>query len=170
MLTRTLIAVRHAEAAPHSRGGDRSRPLTRRGALQARELGGRLAEFLGRADQVFLSPALRAQQTWESMLAGAGVTLASTPWPSEEEIVYDGSPDQIARRVLSVVTGPGLVIVGHEPTISALAFNLASIGGASVLEYGMPTGSAAVLQSDLPWDQWRGHVASLVDFVHVRPR
>ncbi len=164
MSTHVVITVRHAKASHHAPGLDKDRPLTDAGVTQARELGKMLANHLQDLDIAFVSPAVRAQQTWENLAAGAGVD-PNVP-VSTEPVIYDGSPSQIAEMVLTKSPGTKSIVVGHEPTISTLAYSLVDEGGSKV-EYGVPTGSAAIISADLPWDQWHVHCAKLVDFIHA---
>lgn len=168
--TRTLVAVRHAQAVSFGLGGDRARPLTDRGAAQAQELGKQLSPWLRSAEVVLVSPAVRAQQTWASLLRGCGNGVEKGVAVITADILYDGSPAQIATSVLQHARGASTLVIGHEPTISALAFNFVKAGGATAIEYGMPTGSAAIVQGNVPWAHWRDGEGVLADFIHVPSR
>src|SRR3954453_9424386 len=60
---RRLVLVRHAQAAQGEVDADRT--LTERGARQAAAIGAWLAQTGLIPDRVVVSPARRAQQTWE---------------------------------------------------------------------------------------------------------
>lgn len=165
-----VITTRHAEAASHALGNDSARPLTKDGVAQARALGQRLASALSELDTVFVSPAVRAQETWENMAQGAGLTGTGQPRVCTAEVIYDGSPEQILALILRESTGRSTMVVGHEPTISALAFNLVRPGEAKEIEWGMPTGSSVIVEYDAEWGAWHDGCATLTEFIRVPAR
>lgn len=167
MSTHQLIIVRHCKASHNSPGTDEKRPLTEAGKAQAAELGRQLKERIQALDTVFVSPALRAQQTWEGMASGAGVSDASKPRVKTVEVIYDGSPMQILEAVRLGSTGYASMVVGHEPTVSSLVTLVAKDGEAEQVGWGMSTGSAAIVEASKDWHEWHQHVASLVDVVRV---
>ncbi|WP_099333138.1 SixA phosphatase family protein [Actinomyces minihominis] len=168
MSTHKVTIARHAKAAAYSPGTDAQRPLTDEGRAQAQELGRRLADSLRSVDTVFVSPAVRAQQTWENMAQGAGLTPEMMPRVQTDEVIYSGSPMQIMEAVRFGSTGTSSLVVGHEPTVSATAVLLVKEGQATEVENGMPTGSAVVVEWDRNWKEWHSHCAAVADFIHVR--
>jgi phosphohistidine phosphatase len=123
----TLHLVRHAEAVdadPES--GDAARPLTAKGAQQARTLATVFGLMGVRGALVCCSPRLRARQTAE-LLAPEG--------PEPTVVAELGAGDAAATAealaaALAAADGalrgdePSVVAVGHEPFLSELAAHL----------------------------------------------
>ena len=168
MSTHRVVIVRHAKAVSYSPGTDAKRPLADSGRAQAQELGRKLSAVIKSADTVFVSPALRAQETWQNMAKGAGLTEETMPEVITDEVIYSGSSMQMMEALRMGSNGTTSILVGHEPTVSSLAVLLTKEGQASEVEMGMPTGSAAIVEWDRDWKEWHSHCAILADFVHVR--
>ena len=120
-----LYLVRHAIAEERDARrwpDDRDRPLSDRGRARFE----RAARGLGHAapdiDRVLSSPATRAWQTAEMLSGGAG-----WPAPEAEESLSPAVTAAQALRAIAARTLAGgevperIAIVGHEPTLSALA-------------------------------------------------
>ena len=138
---RTLVLLRHAKALPDSGSGDFERGLAPEGVEAATRLGRFLAGAGFAPDLLLTSPARRARQTTDSLCAAAG-------WagiPVEERPFYESSPKKVVS-VLRELSGSirTVVIVGHDPTWSALASQLAGGG-----DLRLPTGAAAALRLEL---------------------
>jgi phosphohistidine phosphatase len=172
-MTRTLVVVRHAKAEQAHPEGDYARELAPRGAADAGELGRWLAQEGLLPDLVLSSPAARARQTTERVLAGAGVPDVEV-WGGRG--LYDGGEARVldaAAEVPAEVTT--LWVVGHQPVmgivVSSLADPQASDGEAlDTLEDGFPTASCAVLTTEVEWDELGSGVARLVAFHTARAR
>lgn len=167
MSKHTLTLVRHSKATTSFRGSDRERPLTEAGVAQAEELGRQMKDALTSLDVALVSPAVRAQQTWQGMARGAGLTEGSMPEVKTEEQIYSGSAMAIVEAVRMGATGYNAIVVGHEPTISEAVSLIVEVGGDAAVNSGMSTGSAAVVEADKDWHEWHSHVAKLVNFVRV---
>lgn len=167
MSKHTLTLVRHCKAAHYSTGSDLERPLTEAGLAQAVELGRQMKDVLTALDVALVSPAVRAQQTWEGMARGAGLTEGNMPQVKTEEQIYSGSSTAILETVRMGATGYNAIVVGHEPTISSAVSLVVEIGGDNGIGSGMSTGSAAVVEADKDWHEWHSHVAKVVNFVRV---
>ncbi|MDB4955540.1 MAG: protein phosphatase [Myxococcales bacterium] len=141
-----IYLVRHGDAVPEEdAGSDRDRWLSPRGREGARILGRILREQHVEPDAIVCSPLPRAAQTAELVAAGLdylGVICSLRCLePSAQPRV---AGDAIMRA------GRAVVVVGHEPSISALAAHL--LGAVSVqpfrtaqccaIEDGKPTFSA----------------------------
>jgi len=134
---RRLLLIRHAQAgnAPL----DRDRPLTGHGTGQARAIGAWLAERELVPGRVLVSPARRAAQTW----AAAAAALAGATEPTVDPRIYDNTFDGVLAAIRETPDGVGcLAVVGHNPSIGALAHELADGSFGS----GFPTGGVAVLE------------------------
>src|SRR5262245_26757969 len=155
MPERTLILLRHGKSDWSGGEPDRHRPLATRGRRQAADAGRWLAANIDHLDLAVLSPAERAQRTWEL----ASAELPTLPPVRDEERVYGAS----ASELLDVVRGlPGdvstVVLVGHNPGCEDLVSTLA---GRWVL---MKTSGLAVIDVRGPWSSAADATAELTAF------
>jgi phosphohistidine phosphatase len=152
--TRRLVLLRHAKAE-HNVHPDRVRPLALDGRRQAGTVGAALAADGLVPDHVLCSSALRTRQTWELLRGGLGPQAVTASVDLRDE-VYDAGPRELLGllRLLpaSVAT---VLVVGHEPTMSALAVTLAGPTSApDVLDrvrHGVPTASWSLLEPTTSW-------------------
>lgn len=127
---RTLVLLRHAKSEHPANVADTDRPLTPRGHGDAGAAGAWLVAHELAPDLVLCSPSRRTRETWHgvAMALGAdatGVTAAYDP------ALYDAGS---ARELLDllVATDPSvrvLLLIGHNPTMSALSALLDPKGG-----------------------------------------
>jgi phosphohistidine phosphatase len=111
-----IYLVRHAEAVPEEdAGSDRDRWLSPRGREAARVLGRLLREQRIEPDVIVCSPLPRAVQTAELVAASIDYLGPIASWRSLE-------PAAMPRMAANAVAAAGfsVVVVGHEPSISAL--------------------------------------------------
>lgn len=143
----TLVLVRHASAEPAHRD-DHARRLTSHGRAEAVELRAWLADV--QPDRVLVSSAARARETWE--LAGA------VPADVSDDLYAAGTTE---LRELVGLTPPEvttLVVVGHNPTLERLAWELDDAPAARELtNRGMRPSGAAVFAL-ASWDADRGEL------------
>jgi len=149
-----IHVCRHAQAAAASVSGrDADRPLTRTGRLQARYLARHIAGELaaafarGSADwaapaagrgRLLSSPATRAAETAAAIAdeLGLGVELCPALGPgARTSAAYEA--------IASAPPAPWLVVVGHNPTISALVALLLLGPGAADARIALRTGELA---------------------------
>ncbi len=142
---RRLLLLRHGKADRHSAGGDRERPLTRRGLEDARRVG----EFLAGAgltpELAVASNARRAKQTLNAVLEAfpGHVThlIENSIYLAPVDHLLDilrQAPDKIAT----------LLVVGHNPGFSELACSLAGSGppeDMTRMQMKFPTAGLAIL-------------------------
>lgn len=158
---KTLLLLRHAKSSPIDPAGrDFDRSLNDRGKKEA-EL---IADFIRRQnipiDLIVCSPAVRAKQTMELILA----TDRLAPEVRFDRRIYDASPTQL----LEVISGVEderrcLLIVGHNPGIEELLTLL--LGE----EQHMPTAALAkVALSPKNWNQLVPGKGILETFVTAR--
>lgn len=122
---RRLLLLRHGKADRHSAGGDRERPLTRRGIKDARRIGEFLAAEGFTPELAVASNARRARQTLEIALEAFPhhVThlIENSIYMATTEHLLDilrQSPDRVST----------LLVVGHNPGFAELAEALAGAG------------------------------------------
>ena len=119
---RTLLLMRHAEAEPSHPDGDFKRPLTRDGEKKAKSFG----ELLRDRDEVpytlMASAAERATDTARQVADGLRLSL---PMISQSRSLYDWPPDKVLWLLrLEMDTLSRILVIGHNPTMSALARDL----------------------------------------------
>jgi phosphohistidine phosphatase len=143
---RRLVLVRHGQAgnAPL----DRDRPLTGHGEEQAAAIGAWLADHSLVPDRVLVSPARRAVQTWGATAAGRP---AATAEPIVDARIYDNTLDAVLAAIQETPHEVRvLAVVGHNPSIGALAHELDDGRGPAAprasLEGGFPAGGVAVFE------------------------
>lgn len=149
---RRLLLLRHGKADRHSAGGDRERPLTRRGEEDARRIGKYLREEGMTPDLAVASNARRAKQTLER-------TLEAFPGHVThliENTIYLATVDhlvEVLRQTPDKVKT--LLAVGHNPGFAELAYWLAGSGDAADIDHmrsTYPTAALAIL--DFESDHW----------------
>jgi phosphohistidine phosphatase len=124
-IARTLVLLRHAKAEPPTGHADEQRPLSARGHSDALAAGAWLAGRLA-PDLVLCSPSRRTRQTWEGVAAAMReVGVSGSPEVRYEPLLYDGGAEDLLAAVREVGDGVSVVLViGHNPTLSQLAFTL----------------------------------------------
>lgn len=114
------ILIRHAEAVDETLAlRDPHRHLTARGRDQARALGERLRSLGIVPTHVWASPLVRALQTAELVASGLGVSILVEALPP---LAPDGAVHDVASavRALALVPDRCVLLVGHEPSMSAI--------------------------------------------------
>lgn len=153
-----LILLRHGKAEPDSETGDDfDRRLAPRGVQESADMGARLADMGFLPKIALVSPAARAQATWEA---------AQGAFPSVETRTLDHlyHADSFTIRQAAEDAGPGTVIVvGHNPGMQELTIRLLQEGAApsgliSKAQRNFPTAAAAVFLID---DNGRPHFDGL---------
>jgi len=164
---RKLILLRHAKSDYPEGVRDHERPLAERGRRDAPVAGGWIADHIGAVDDVLVSSAVRAQQTWELASSRVHVTGVVSTEPS----IYEAPASTLLDIVRALPDSSETVImVGHNPGLEELAADLATDGdpdalGRMAMKY--PTSGIAVIEGEGDWaDLLRG--ARLVAFVIPR--
>src|SRR5688572_15757002 len=120
--------MRHAKSSSTDKAAlaDRERPLSGRGRSAAPRMGIALAERKLTPDLILCSPARRTRQTLELLLP-ARATKPKIDFPEALYVFGDGTAylDVIHKRAK---TAPTLMIIGHNPSLAALADRLAGSG------------------------------------------
>ena len=154
---RRLMLLRHAKTENDAPSGrDQDRRLDDRGRRDAAEIGGWIATHPPFPDSVLVSPAIRADQTWEIVRA-AMKDVAPPPHLELVPELYGADPSQLLRtiREASVHDPQRLMLVGHNPGMHELALALAGSGddaGRKALADNLPTSGLAVF--DFAVDGW----------------
>jgi phosphohistidine phosphatase len=161
--TRRLVLVRHVQAADAP--VDRDRPLTDHGEQRAAAIGSWLPRAGLVPDQVLVSPALRAAQTWERAAASLGADLP----PTTDDRLYVNTVEAVLSAIAETSDDVStLVVVGHNPSVGELAFALDDGTGEPTarddLHAGFPTGAVAVFGLTTSFAELAAGTATLTDF------
>ncbi|MCC2314656.1 SixA phosphatase family protein [Cellulomonas xiejunii] len=158
MTPHRLVLLRHAKAEPAGLVVDHDRPLALIGRRQASAVGSGLAASGLAPDLVLCSSALRTRQTWD--LARNGLHAAGVGTERTAVVVTDALYDADVRGLVAAVGDvhdevATVLVVGHEPTISQAAAQLAGPGSDPAalvrVRVGVPTGSWTVLELAGAW-------------------
>ncbi len=128
-----LTIMRHAIAAPHGTPGfasDNDRQLTEEGRLQARQAAAGLKRLKLDVAMVIASPLVRAMQTAQEV---AGVLGLRTPIREMAQLTPDADPAATSSALKAFAAHESVLLVGHEPHLSAWIAELVSKNGMSVL-------------------------------------
>lgn len=160
MTVTRVVLIRHAktEQAGPAGGGDHGRRLLPRGDADARAAGQWLVEHGLVPDLVMCSSAVRAEQTWEIMVAGADALGGVKIW--RDPRIYEASPEALLRALRQVPdaeapdAGLTVAMVGHAPGIPSLVVDLADPEqadkeAADAFNAGFPTMAMAVLEAPM---------------------
>jgi phosphohistidine phosphatase len=141
---KTLLLLRHAKAENAAPGSsDLKRALNDRGKKEAQAIGTFMRKHNLAAGLVLCSPAVRARETAELVLAAAEVT-ASVQY---DERIYEASPRQLLEVISEVDEDQSaMLLVGHNPGMEELLRALTGMGGP------MATGTLAKI--DFNFDDW----------------
>jgi phosphohistidine phosphatase len=163
---RRLLLMRHGKADRHSAGGDRERPLTRRGEEDSRRIGEFLREAGMTPDLAVASNARRARQTLERTLEAFPARIAHLIENTIYLATVDHLVDVLRQTPDKVQT---LLAVGHNPGFAELAYWLAGSGDADEIDHmrsTYPTAALAILDFEAEhWAEVRKGAARLNRFV-----
>lgn len=163
---RTLLLMRHAKSGYPDGVADHDRPLAVRGIREAALAGDWIRTNLPAVDAVLCSTAARTRQTLERAGIDAPTQFA--------ERIYDARPGTVIDEINGVTSRFGtdpstLLVIGHEPAMSAVALGLsdgANRSAAESISLKLPTSAIAVVRVSSSWDQLALGGATLVRF-HV---
>lgn len=163
---RTLLLMRHAKSDYPAGVADHDRPLAARGIRQAGLAGDWLRAHAPTIDGVLCSTATRTRETLRNARIDAPVRYSDR--------LYASAPGTVIDEINTVDDGVStLLVIGHEPTISALALGLGGAGATDIaaakrISAKFPTSAIAVLAVPREWKELELGGASLVDFVVPR--
>lgn len=166
---RRLLLLRHTKSDWPAGIRDRDRPLAARGRRAAPLMGRVLVERGLIPDRVLVSTAKRTTETWALARAGHG----ELPDGIGEPRIYEAPAFLLATVVRETPEEVAtLLVVGHNPGMEDLAFELVGSGEAAArarLSRKYPTGGLAVIACAI--DSWRDlarHCGRLEAFVVPR--
>lgn len=166
-----LGLFRHAKSDWNdARLRDFDRPLNERGRKGAALMGVHIRDYGTRWSRVIASPAARVTQTIEI----AGDAAGESPPVIWDRRVYLAS-SVILMELLREQEGdpPSIIMVGHNPGLEDLIFDLVPDDGSSplreIVEVKFPTAAFAVMELDI--DRWQDIREGCARLVHLmRPR
>jgi len=140
-----ILVIRHARAVPQGTRDlrDADRPLTTDGERRFRATALALSRIVPKPDVLLTSPLLRARQT-AMLLAAAWTDIEPTIEPTLEPALASGSVDAILGALEQHARGASVVLVGHEPTVSALLGELLGVISSEAIVF--EPGAAALLE------------------------
>lgn len=154
--------MRHAKSDYPPGVADHDRPLAPRGIRQAGLAGDWLRAHAPTIDHVLCSTATRTRETLLNTRIDAPVRYSQR--------VYATTPGTLIDEINTVDDGVGtLLIIGHEPTMSALALGLGGAEDANTsaverISAKFPTSAIAVLTVPCTWNELELGMATLIDF------
>lgn len=168
---RTLLLLRHAKSDYPPGVADHDRPLAPRGIREAALAGDWLRAHAPAVDAVLCSTATRTRETLERTRIDAPAEFVDRLYEATPGAVIDEINRVSSRFDGSAINIATLLVIGHEPTMSALALGLATEDGSNgaaaeriVMKF--PTSAIAVLRTSQSWSQLTLNSAALVTF-HV---
>lgn len=151
---RRLLLLRHAKTERTNISGDHARCLMERGQQDAESMGAFLQREGLTPDFALVSDAARAQQTFARLCLGMGRKIAS----ETDGRLYLAQPTAILDRIHGADDSAAtLLVIGHNPGIHQLAFDLGQRGPhklVSALAAQFPTCALAVIETEAElWSQ-----------------
>ncbi|GAB2594913.1 SixA phosphatase family protein [Pseudactinotalea suaedae] len=159
---RTLVLLRHAKAGARD-APDHERELAAAGRAQAPLVAGRLRAQGWSPQVVLCSTATRTRQTWE-LVAG------ELPEPTTDvrylDVLYGADLGDVLAEIGEVPDEiTDVLVVGHEPTMSATAAHLAGPdsdpSALALVRVGVPTAALSFLETEARWSELRRGAATL---------
>ena len=118
-----LTLIRHASADQESDVRDFERPLSRKGHSEAQDMARRFLERTLVPDLILVSAALRTRETADIFAKALGISARLL---QADDSLYLADGEQILTTIRAI--GPRvkhLMVIGHNPGISAAAISLA---------------------------------------------
>lgn len=154
--------MRHAKSDYPPGVADHERPLAPRGIRQAGLAGDWLRAHAPTVERVLCSTATRTRETLLNTRIEAPVRYS--------ERLYATTPGTMIDEITTVDDDVGtLLVIGHEPTMSALALGLGAAPdtnntAAERISAKFPTSAIAVLTVPCAWKELELGTATLIDF------
>ncbi|CUH78809.1 SixA phosphatase family protein [Tropicibacter naphthalenivorans] len=154
-----LILMRHAKSDWSAFQDDHARGLNKRGRKSAVAMGDWLRTRGYLPDAILCSTATRTRETLDGLTLGAPVTFLDS--------LYHAAPDTMLDD-LRGATGDTVLMIGHNPGISALAKALVRQPPDHARFADYPTCATLVVDFDSPWPDIRLATGEVQDFAVPR--
>lgn len=162
---RRLVLLRHAKAAREAGGGDRERPLTKRGREDAARVGRYLVDERLLPNLAVVSDAKRTRETLECLMAETGRSFKTLIDPAlylADDFVLLGELNKTPDVVQT------MLVVGHNPGIADFAWRICGSGEREALArmaVKYPTSGLCVIEFGEAWSAIRWGAGRLDRFV-----
>ena len=147
-----LLLLRHSKTERAAAGErDHDRKLTARGRADAPAIGAYLVRHRLLPDLVLVSPAARAEETFEL----AAAEFKKRPRVVVDERIYNASPETLIGLIRETGEAKTLLLVGHNPGLHDVALRLIASGDIEMRERlaeTLPTSGLVVI--DFAFDDW----------------
>jgi len=155
-----LILMRHAEAGWHINIDDHERPLSTLGIRDAEKIGLWLKEKKYIPDEVISSTSIRTRETFNGLLLECA--------PTFEKSLYLADANQI-KSILQNLLSNTVILLGHNPGISELAYELIHHNEMHPHFMDFPAGSTLVIDFNVDqWTQIKSDSGKFADFITPR--
>jgi phosphohistidine phosphatase len=141
-----LYLIRHSNAVEPGTPDyedDSQRPLTEKGREKMRKIASALKELSVNPDLILSSPFVRAAQTAEVL---SKIMKYKKDIAYSDALIPVGSADTLIGEINEKYTVDELVLVGHEPSLSALVGTLT--GGGPEISINLKNGGVCCLSAD----------------------
>lgn len=163
-----LVLMRHCKSAYPAGVVDHDRPLNTRGERDSRAAAQWFARENLSIEQVWVSSATRAQQTWAG-IASAFNSVDTSPEVRTHPDLYEASTDSIIS-MLRECRASRLLVIAHNPGLVRVISTLTTVdshGWLRSIEQKYPTGAICVLR--LPgWPALDTEAVELIDYAVPR--
>ncbi len=137
-----LYILRHGKAEEAGPGmSDRDRKLSRKGRDDTAAAAYWMAERGLKFDLIATSPLVRARETATIIAGQLGKRDCMVTW---EELAPGGTPDEVCHRIREHEARQSVMVVGHEPLLSALISRI--ISGNEDSAVALPKGALAKIR------------------------
>ena len=155
-----LILMRHAEAGWNINTDDHERPLTALGIRDAKRIGLWLKEKKYIPDEVILSTSTRTIETFNGLLLECV--------PTFKKSLYLADANHM-RSILQKLLSNTVILLGHNPGISELAYEFIQYDEKYEHFIDFPTASTLVIDFNVDhWTKIKSDSAKFVDFITPR--
>jgi phosphohistidine phosphatase len=160
-----LYLLRHgkAEKAIPKGGSDDERPLTGRGKSEMQEIASWMCASGCVIDCIATSPLARAKETAAIIAKVYPAAKGPELW---EELVPGVEYDRLLDRIRGQQTVQSLLLIGHEPSMSAFISRI--ISGSGNVRIELKKGGLAKIVNFFPLDQSSGDLIWLLSPRHMR--
>lgn len=159
-----LYILRHGKAGKIAEGGgsDASRALTRRGRTEVEQIAAWISSREVSLDLIATSPLTRALETAEIIAGAYPSAKGPVLW---DELAPGMDFDRLMSRIRQHDLTSSLIIVGHEPSLSACISRI--IAGDDRVRLSLKKGGLAKIQDFHPSEPAAGELAWLLSPRHM---
>ncbi len=164
-----LIVMRHSKSAYPLGIADHDRPLNERGCRDAQAAQRWFAQMTTDVDEVWVSSAERAQQTWALVKPGMQSSTSTHTSATTVGDLYEASLGEL-MSLLGTCTAKTLLIIAHNPGLEQLISTLVGMdphGWLPAIRMKFPTGAICTMRLGA-WTDLAPGQAELISYVVPR--